>query len=44
MNYAELGKILSEYVRRFDEFNNPSTHDEGYKWRAISHTSSKTGI
>lgn len=37
MNYAELGKILSEYVRRFDEFNNPSTHDEGYKWRAISH-------
>ena len=37
MDYKELEKILSEYVRRFAEFDNPETHDEGYKWRAISH-------
>lgn len=37
MDYRELEKILSEYVRRFAEFDNPGTHDEGYKWRAISH-------
>jgi len=37
MDYSELEKILNEYVRRFAEFDNPGTHDEGYKWRAISH-------
>lgn len=36
MNYKELEQILGEYVRRFDEFDNAETRDEGYKWRAIA--------
>lgn len=36
MNCKELGHILGEYVRRFDEFDNAETRDEGYKWRAIA--------
>lgn len=37
MDNKELKKILDEYIRRFDEFDNKNTHNEGYKWRAIAH-------
>lgn len=37
MEYKELEKILTEYIRRFDEFDDKNTRNEGYKWRAIAH-------
>ncbi len=34
MNSIHLHNILTQYVERYDELNNPQTNNEGYKWKA----------
>lgn len=34
MNHDRLASILEQYVQRFDELNDYTGNDEGYKWRA----------
>lgn len=36
MNRTNLDEIFNCYIDRFDELNDPDSHDEGYKWRAVS--------
>ena len=36
MNKTHLHNILTQYIERYDELNDISGHDEGYKWRAES--------
>lgn len=36
MDRENLNKILEQYIARFDELNEISGNDEGYKWRAES--------
>lgn len=36
MDRGNLNKILEQYISRFDELNEKSGNDEGYKWRAES--------
>lgn len=36
MYEKNLSSILEQYIKRFDELNDPNGDDEGYKWRAVS--------
>ncbi len=36
MNKTHLSNILAQYVEKYDELNDITGHDEGYKWRAAA--------
>ena len=36
MHKKNLSLIFEQYIKRFDELNDPNGDDEGYKWRATS--------
>jgi len=36
MDRRNLSNVLEQYILRFDELNEKSGNDEGYKWRAES--------
>lgn len=37
MNKKNLDKVLTGYIERFDEFDDPASHNETYKWDAVAH-------
>ena len=37
MNEKNLEKVLSRYIERFEEFDDPASHNETYKWDAVAH-------
>ena len=37
MNEKNLEKVLNQYIERFEEFDDPDSHNETYKWQAVAH-------